>query len=81
MVDDYARICEQALARLSAAIAKGQHLIQHAFVHIPGMLVNQDWRLRHAGMAAMAQILVVHYSLAVGSFFIFYLLVNGSANA
>jgi importin-5 len=68
MWDEYARMCEQALHRLSVAV-KGQSLLQYAFVHIPGMLVNEDWRLRHAGLAAMAQVLIVNYSLVVGSTF------------
>ncbi|KIM80082.1 hypothetical protein PILCRDRAFT_543941 [Piloderma croceum F 1598] len=64
MSDEYARICEQSLHRLSAAV-KGQPLLQHAFVYIPGMLVNADWRLRQAGLAAMAQVLIVNYLLVV----------------
>jgi hypothetical protein len=68
MGDEYARICEQTLRRLSAAV-KGQPLLQHAFVYIPGMLVNGDWRLRHAGLAAMPQVLMVNYMLVVRSSF------------
>jgi len=66
MGDEYARMCEQTLHRLAAA-AKAQLVLAHAFVYIPSMFANDDWRLRHAGLAAIAQVIVLDYSLTVCS--------------
>jgi importin-5 len=65
MDDSYARVCEQTLRRLAAAV--GEPLLSHAFVYIPSMVANYDWRLRHAGLAAIAQVVVVTWSLRVCS--------------
>ena len=65
MDDSYAHVCEQALHRLAAAV-KGP-VLSHAFAYIPSMVANYDWRLRHAGLAAIAQVVVVEWSLTVCS--------------
>ena len=65
MDDSYARVCEQTLHRLAAAV--GEPLLTHAFAYIPTMIVNCDWRVRHAGLAAIAQVIVVTWTLTVCS--------------
>jgi importin-5 len=65
MDDSYARVCEHTLRRLAAAA--GEPLLSHAFAYIPSMVANYDWRLRHAGVAAIAQVVVVMWSLTVCS--------------
>jgi hypothetical protein len=65
MNDEYAHVCEHTLHRL-VAVVDGPRLLPHAFTYIPAMLANYDWRLRHAGLAAVAGVLVRDYSLAVG---------------
>ncbi|KAI0821251.1 ARM repeat-containing protein [Irpex lacteus] len=53
--DDYPHVYEQALDRISIALG-GKAVLPPAFQYIPGMLVNHDWRLRHAGLMAIAAI-------------------------
>jgi importin-5 len=65
MDDSYARVCEQALRRLAAAVR--EPLLSCVFAYIPGMVANYDWRLRHAGLAAIAQVVVFTRSLTVCS--------------
>jgi hypothetical protein len=48
-------VYEQALDRISIALG-GKAVLPPAFQYIPGMLVNHDWRLRHAGLMAIAAI-------------------------
>ncbi|KAI0090866.1 ARM repeat-containing protein [Irpex rosettiformis] len=53
--DSYPHVYEQALDRISIALG-GKAVLPPAFQYIPGMLVNHDWRLRHAGLMAIAAI-------------------------
>ena len=46
---------EEALDRISIALG-GKSVLQPAFALIPGMLVSPDWRVRHAGLMAIASI-------------------------
>lgn len=46
---------EQALDRLACALG-GKAVLPAAFQHIPGMLASHDWRLRHAGLMAIASV-------------------------
>lgn len=46
---------EQALDRLACTLG-GEAVLPIAFQHIPGMLANHDWRLRHAGLMAIAAV-------------------------
>jgi importin-5 len=65
MDGSYARVCEQTLRRLAAAVR--EPLLSHAFAYISSMVANYDWRLRHARLAAIAQVVVVTWSLTVCS--------------
>ena len=53
--DSYPHAYEQALDRIAIALG-GKAVLPPAFQYIPGMLVNHDWRLRHAGLMAIAAI-------------------------
>ncbi|KAI0684888.1 ARM repeat-containing protein [Cytidiella melzeri] len=53
--DNYPHVFEQALDRISIALG-GKAVLPPAFQYIPGMLVNHDWRLRHAGLMAISAI-------------------------
>ncbi|KAF7789279.1 hypothetical protein EIP86_000220 [Pleurotus ostreatoroseus] len=53
--DNYPRVYEEALDRIAIALG-GKSVLQPAFAHIPGMLVSPDWRVRHAGLMAIASI-------------------------
>ena len=50
---NYPHVFEQALYRLTCAF-NGKPVLQIAFQFIPGMLASHDWRLRHAGLMAIA---------------------------
>ena len=65
MNEEYARVCEHTLHRL-VSIVDSPRLLPHAFTYIPAMLANYDWRLRHAGLAAVAGVIVKDHLLAVG---------------
>ncbi|KIJ25106.1 hypothetical protein M422DRAFT_193858 [Sphaerobolus stellatus SS14] len=51
--DYYPHIYEQALDRLACALG-GKVLLPHAFQFIPAMLKSHEWRIRHAGLMAVA---------------------------
>ncbi|EMD36115.1 hypothetical protein CERSUDRAFT_156882 [Gelatoporia subvermispora B] len=53
--DDYPHVYEQSLDRLACALG-GKAVLPPAFQYIPGMLASHDWRLRHAGLMAIAAI-------------------------
>lgn len=53
--DTYPHVYEQSLDRLSCALG-GKAVLPAAFQHIPGMLASHDWRLRHAGLMAIAAV-------------------------
>ncbi|EKM53787.1 uncharacterized protein PHACADRAFT_260306 [Phanerochaete carnosa HHB-10118-sp] len=53
--DTYPHVYEQALDRVAIALS-GKAVLPPAFQYIPGMLVSHDWRLRHAGLMAIAAI-------------------------
>ncbi|KAI0314845.1 armadillo-type protein [Amylostereum chailletii] len=53
--DTYPHVYEQALDRLACTLG-GEAVLPIAFQHIPGMLANHDWRLRHAGLMAVAAV-------------------------
>jgi hypothetical protein len=63
--NSYARACEQSLHRLAMA-SENNPVLSHTFEHLPGMLASYDWRLRRAGLAAIAQV-VVPWSFTVSS--------------
>ena len=46
---------EQALDRIACALG-GKAVLPPAFQDIPGMLASHDWRMRHAGLVAIAAI-------------------------
>lgn len=46
---------EQSLDRLACAVG-GRAVLPAAFQHIPGMLASHDWKLRHAGLMAIASV-------------------------
>jgi hypothetical protein len=48
-------VYEQALDRLACAVG-GKAVLPAAFQHIPGMLASHDWKLRHAGLMAIASV-------------------------
>ncbi|KAF8584878.1 ARM repeat-containing protein [Ramaria rubella] len=51
--DFYPHVYEQALDRLACALG-GKVLLPHAFQYIPAMLKSHEWRIRHAGLMAVA---------------------------
>ncbi|EIW80155.1 ARM repeat-containing protein [Coniophora puteana RWD-64-598 SS2] len=51
----YPHAYEQALDRLACALG-GKAVLPPAFQYIPSMLADYDWRLRHAGLMAIAAI-------------------------
>ena len=53
--DTYPHVYEQALDRLACAVG-GKAILPAAFQHIPGMLASHDWKLRHAGLMAIASV-------------------------
>ncbi|KAA1478264.1 ARM repeat-containing protein [Dentipellis sp. KUC8613] len=53
--DTYPRVYEQALDRLACAVG-GKTVLPAAFQEIPGMLASHDWKLRHAGLMAIAAV-------------------------
>ncbi|KAH9918693.1 ARM repeat-containing protein [Amylocystis lapponica] len=53
--DTYPHVYEQSLDRLACALG-GKAVLPAAFQFIPGMLASHDWRLRHAGLMAIAAI-------------------------
>jgi importin-5 len=53
--DTYPHVYEQALDRLACAVG-GKGVLPAAFQHIPGMLASHDWKLRHAGLMAIASV-------------------------
>ena len=53
--DAYPHVYEQALDRLACAVG-GKAVLPAAFQHIPGMLASHDWKLRHAGLMAIASV-------------------------
>ncbi|KAI0061801.1 ARM repeat-containing protein [Artomyces pyxidatus] len=53
--DTYPHVYEQSLDRLACAVG-GKAILPAAFQHIPGMLASHDWRLRHAGLMAIAAV-------------------------
>lgn len=46
---------EQSIDRLACALG-GKVVLPPAFQSIPAMLASHDWRLRHAGLMAIAAI-------------------------
>ncbi|KAF7978256.1 hypothetical protein HWV62_1080 [Athelia sp. TMB] len=53
--DTYPHVYEQSLDRLACALG-GKAVLPSAFQYIPSMLASYDWRLRHAGLMAIAAI-------------------------
>ncbi|OBZ65152.1 Importin subunit beta-3 [Grifola frondosa] len=53
--DTYPHVYEQSLDRLACALG-GKAVLPAAFQYIPAMLASHDWRLRHAGLMAIAAI-------------------------
>ena len=53
--DSYPRVYEQSIDRLACALG-GKAVLPPAFQYIPSMLASYDWRLRHAGLMAIAAI-------------------------
>ena len=53
--DSYPHIYEQSLDRVACALG-GAAILPSAFSFIPAMLASHDWRLRHAGLMAIAAI-------------------------
>lgn len=53
--DTYPHVYEQSLDRLACAVG-GKAVLPAAFQHIPGMLASHDWKLRHAGLMAIASV-------------------------
>ncbi|KAN0081729.1 Armadillo-type fold [Tylopilus felleus] len=53
--DSYPQVYEQSLDRLACALG-GKEVLPPAFQYIPSMLASYDWRLRHAGLMAIAAI-------------------------
>lgn len=53
--DSYPQVYEQSLDRLARALG-GKVVLPPAFQVIPSMLASYDWRLRHAGLMAIAAI-------------------------
>ena len=56
MTDEtYPHVYEQSLDRLACALG-GKQVLPPAFQYIPSMLASYDWRVRHAGLMAIAAI-------------------------
>ncbi|KAH9833385.1 ARM repeat-containing protein [Rhodofomes roseus] len=53
--DTYPHVYEQSVDRLACALG-GKAVLPSAFQYIPAMLASHDWRLRHAGLMAIAAI-------------------------
>ncbi|KAG0701167.1 ARM repeat-containing protein [Suillus ampliporus] len=53
--ENYPHVYEQSLDRVACALG-GKAVLPPAFQYIPSMLANYDWRLRHAGLMAIAAI-------------------------
>ena len=53
--ESYPQVYEQSLDRLACALG-GKEVLPPAFQYIPSMLASYDWRLRHAGLMAIAAI-------------------------
>ena len=53
--DSYPHTYEHSLDRVACALG-GQAVLPPAFTFIPAMLASHDWRLRHAGLMAIASI-------------------------
>ncbi|KZT18501.1 ARM repeat-containing protein [Neolentinus lepideus HHB14362 ss-1] len=53
--DSYPHVYEQSLDRLAIALG-GKSVLPPAFQYIPAMLASHDWRLRHAGLMAIAAV-------------------------
>ena len=53
--DSYPHTYEHSLDRVACALG-GQAVLPPAFMFIPAMLASHDWRLRHAGLMAIASI-------------------------
>ncbi|KAF9809312.1 hypothetical protein IEO21_07461 [Rhodonia placenta] len=53
--DTYPHVYEQSIDRLACALG-GKVVLPPAFQSIPAMLASHDWRLRHAGLMAIAAI-------------------------
>ncbi|KZT00064.1 ARM repeat-containing protein [Laetiporus sulphureus 93-53] len=53
--DTYPHVYEQAIDRIACALG-GKAALPPAFQYIPAMLASYDWRLRHAGLMAIAAI-------------------------
>ncbi|KAI0919362.1 hypothetical protein AcV7_006120 [Taiwanofungus camphoratus] len=53
--DTYPHVYEQSIDRLACALG-GKAVLPAAFQYIPAMLASHDWRLRHAGLMAIAAI-------------------------
>ncbi|KZT64897.1 ARM repeat-containing protein [Daedalea quercina L-15889] len=53
--DTYPHVYEQSIDRLACALG-GKAVLPPAFQFIPAMLASHDWRLRHAGLMAIAAI-------------------------
>ncbi|CCM06072.1 uncharacterized protein FIBRA_08319 [Fibroporia radiculosa] len=53
--DTYPHVYEQSIDRLACALG-GKAVLPPAFQYIPAMLASHDWRLRHAGLMAIAAI-------------------------
>ncbi|EIN06364.1 ARM repeat-containing protein [Punctularia strigosozonata HHB-11173 SS5] len=51
--DVYPHVYEQALDRLACALG-GKSVLPPSFQYIPAMMNSHDWRLRHAGLMAIA---------------------------
>ncbi|KAH7909589.1 ARM repeat-containing protein [Hygrophoropsis aurantiaca] len=53
--ETYPHVYEQSLDRVACALG-GKAVLPPAFQYIPSMLASYDWRLRHAGLMAIASI-------------------------
>lgn len=53
--ESYPQVYEQSIDRLACAFG-GKEVLPPAFQYIPSMLASYDWRLRHAGLMAIAAI-------------------------
>jgi hypothetical protein len=53
--DNYPYVYEQGLDRLACALG-GKNVLPPAFQYIPAMLSSHDWKHRHAGLMAIANL-------------------------
>ncbi|KAH7883434.1 ARM repeat-containing protein [Phlebopus sp. FC_14] len=53
--ESYPHVYDQSLDRLACALG-GKEVLPPAFQYIPSMLASYDWRLRHAGLMAIAAV-------------------------